>query len=347
MFGSGHKKKKSGGIFGIFRIFLSLFMMTILGLGAYQAYKAFSGYDPLQVSPSQVVSNLFTSQSFADFVTSLLTLSPETSVKKAKEILGDPKTPDQNISNTSGSNTNSSPLLFKFAVIADSHTDYASLEKALAQAKSMGAKFVIGAGDFSDVGTVDELSKSKQKFDASGLTYYLTAGDHDLWDNRNKKEEPGNNFTQVFGTVPYSAFSYENVRFILLFNADNYVGLDEAQLLWIEEELNKLPSQNPRLTLAFVHIPLFHPSSDHVMGKETPKLKNQAEHLMSIFKRKGVAEVISGDAHFFSRYKEPTNELSMTSAGAVTSIRNPQAPRFVMVDVHEDGSYNISDTEIK
>lgn len=347
MFSSGHKKKKSGGILGIFRVFLSLFMMTLLGLGAFQAYKAFSGYDPLKVSPSQLINNIFASESFAETITGLLTLNPKITVEKAKEVLGDPKTTNQTTSNTSGNSTNSSPVQFRFAVISDSHTDYASLGKALAQAKMAGAKFVIGTGDYSDVGTLDELSKSKQKFDSAGLTYYLTAGDHDLWDNRDKKAEPSTNFTQVFGTVPYSAFSYEDVRFILVYNSDNYIGLDEAQLLWIEEELNKLQTQNPKLTLVFLHTPLFHPSSDHVMGKETPKLKNQAEHLMSIFKRKGVAEVISGDAHFFSRYKEPTNELPMTSVGAVTSVRNPQAPRFVMVDVHEDGSYNISDTEIK
>lgn len=346
MFGSGHKKKKSGGIVGIFRVFLSLFMMSILALGALQAYRAFSGYDPLKLSPSQLVNEVFASESFADLITGLLTVSPEKSVEKAKELLGDPKA-DQNTSNTSNNVTNSSPVQFRFAVISDSHTDYAGLEKALNQAKSNGAKFVIGTGDYSDVGTVDELTKSKQKFDASGMTYYLTAGDHDLWDNRDKKVEPSTNFTQVFGIAPYTAFTYENVRFILLYNADNYVGLDEAQLLWIEEELNKLPTHNPKLTLAFAHIPLFHPSSDHVMGKETPKLKNQAEHLMSIFKRKGVAEVITGDAHFFSRYREPSNELPITSVGAVTSTRNPQAPRFAIVDVHEDGSYNISDIEIR
>ena len=36
----------------------------------------------------------------------------------------------------------------------------------------------------------------------------------------------------------------------------------------------------------------------------------------------------------------------MTSLGAVSGVRNPQAPRFVIIEVREDGTYNLKEIEI-
>ncbi|KKQ14068.1 MAG: hypothetical protein US28_C0040G0009 [Candidatus Daviesbacteria bacterium GW2011_GWA1_36_8] len=82
------------------------------------------------------------------------------------------------------------------------------------------------------------------------------------------------------------------------------------------------------------------------MGKVTPKLKNQADHLIDIFKKGGVEEVFSADTHFYSRYQEPKSMLNMTTVGAVTSDRNPQTPRFAIVEVYTDGSYNVIETPL-
>ncbi len=346
MFFKGSSHKKGSGVKGIFRLFLSLIIMVVLGVGLLQAYKHFSGFDPMRVDPKSVFSNTLNSESAFELLNGILTLNPTKSLEKAKEVLGEKK-PSENISDNTVNTSNTSNLMFKFAIISDSHIDWANLGKALAQAREMDVKFVIGLGDFSDVGTVKELRASKQKFDESGLSFYATAGDHDLWDSRDKKSPPEKNFIEVFESPTYQSFNYENTKIIIIYNSDNYLGLDEAQIKWIEEEMNKVDSEKPKLTLVFAGIPLYHPSSDHVMGKTEPKLKNQAEHLTSIFKRAGVAEVIAGDTHFFSRYKHPKNDLAMTTVGAATSVRNPQAPRFTLVEVFEDGGYNVMDLEIK
>lgn len=339
--------RRSGfGITQIFRLILSLFMMSILGLGLFQAYKYFSGVDPLTVSPKSLIKNIFNTNSAYQIITGLLTLNPAQSLEKVKEILKDDKSSQNNSQDTQNRSGNGI-LNYRFAIVSDSHTDPGSLAKALSLAKEANAKFVIGLGDYSDIGTVEELKATKNEFDRAGLTYYLVPGDHDLWDSRNKGQDPSNEFTEIFNTPPYQAFTYQNTRFILVYNSDNYIGLDELQLKWIDEQLDLLDQTKPDLAFVLTAIPLFHPSSDHVMGKTNPKLKNQAEHLSSIFKRHGVAEVFAGDTHFFSRYKEPTDDLPMTSVGAATSVRNPQAPRFVLVDIFEGGGYNVQDTEIR
>lgn len=345
MFFRNSDHKKGSPIKGIFRLFLSLIIMIVLGIGLVQAYKHFSGFDPMALDPKSILSNTVNSNSAYELVNGILTLNPTKSLEKAKEVLGEKK-PSETISNNTASTSNNSNLLFKFAIVSDSHTDPENLGKALSQAKGVGAKFVIGLGDFSDVGTIRELTISRQKFDGSDLSYYLTAGDHDLWDSRDKKFAPEKNFIETFQSPAYQSFNYENTKIIIIYNSDNYLGLDEAQVKWVEEEMDKVVSEKPKLTLVFTGIPLYHPSSDHVMGKSDPKLKNQAEHLTSIFKRAGVSEVFAGDTHFFSRYREPKTDLAMTTVGAVTSVRNPQAPRFAMVEVFEDGGYNVLDTEI-
>jgi predicted phosphodiesterase len=342
LFRSSHHKKANNPILGVFRLFLSLIIMVVLGLGLLQAYKAFSGYDPISLSPQQSLKSLLTSEGAYNFIVGLLTFDPKDSLNSAKSALqngGDPTTTPENL-------PSNAEILYSFAVMADSHLDYQNLAKALAQAKGDGAQFIIGIGDLSDVGTIEELTKTKAVYAAADLPYYIAPGDHDMWDSRNQKKDASQNFMDVFG-APYQSFTYKNTRFILVNNADNYLGIDSTQLAWIEDELKNIDQTATQQIFVVADIPLFHPSSDHVMGKTEPKLKAQAEHLMSIFARAGVRQIFSADTHMYSSYKDPTNNLPMITVGAVTSDRNPQIPRFLMVDVREDGSYNTRQVEIQ
>lgn len=336
-FSRGHRKPKNPFL-SLLRLLMSLIIIAILGVGLLQAYKAFSGFDPLKLD-SNFLKQLFTSDSSYRTLIKLLTFNPKGSLQTDENIMS---SPDEFLEGPKSS----APLKFKFAVIADSHKDTVTLEKALQKAKDGGVEFVIIMGDLSDVGTIEELEKTKQTLDNSGLTYYATPGDHDLWDSRDKESNPPKNFTEVFGKT-YQSFSSGNVRLLLVYNSDNYLGLDGVQLKWIEDELERALLNESELIFVFAPTPLYHPSSDHVMGKVTPKLSSQAEHLMTTFKRLGVDLVFSADTHFYSTYKEPKNDLDMITVGALTSEKNPQAPRFAIVEVLEDGSFNILETEIK
>lgn len=315
---------------------MSVIIIGIMAVGLLQAYKAFSGYDPMKLD-SQSLKGLLTSDSAYETLINLLTFNPKDSISG--------KTADSpSLDSSTSQAASNAPVKFKFAVMADSHKDIPNLEKALAQAKSGGAQFVVMMGDLSDVGTLDELTATKQALDSSGLQYYVTPGDHDLWDSRDKESDAPKNFKEVFGQT-YQSFSYDTVRYILIYNSDNYLGLDGVQLQWIEDEL--LRAQDSKLIFVFAPTPLYHPSSDHVMGKVTPKLLGQAEHLATTFKKNGVDMVFSADTHFYSRFVEPKNELGMVTVGALTSERNPQAPRFAIVEVLEDGNFNVVETEVK
>ncbi len=341
MFGRKHYQKRSPNIlFVIFRLLLSVVMFSVLLVSAYSAYKHFSGLDPLKLNPQAVVSELLAGKVPKQF-TDLLSASQQSSqgIPSAESIAsGDIPVAD-------GVNAN---LVFRFLIVADSHNDNANLAKVIDRAKDSypDLKFIIGLGDYTEVGTITELEETKKQLDSSGLRYFLIPGDHDLWDCRNRNLLPAVCFSQVFGPN-YQTFTFENFKFLLLDNSDNYTGFDTGQLKWITDELDKSKQEGVRGILVFLHEPLYHPSSDHIMGWVTKELKIQAGGLVFQLKAAGVTQVFTGDIHYFSQYLEPKTGIAMTTIGAVTSEKNPQAPRFAVVSAFEDGRIKVEDREIK
>lgn len=343
------KKRKGLGCFGVVRLILSLVLLLVLGIGLFRAYQSSStSFDP----KSEVKAVLFSNQT-VELLTGLLTVDLNTSFNRLKELLSkgsfqEPAT--QNPVNTIKSAEEFVPkssLLYKFAIVSDSHNDNQNLLKALNEVKNEGVEFVVGLGDYTDVGTIDELVNTKTQFDTVKLNYYLTAGDHDLWDSRDKSSSALTNYSKVFGS-PYSSFSHKETRFIIIFNSDNYSGLGDLQMKWLEEELKRATEEDkPKNIFVFMSTPLYHPSSDHVMGKVNVKLKSQADELIALFSKHKVTEIYAGDVHFYSRFSEPAAGLKMTVVGSLSSSRNSQPPRYALVDVYEDGSYNIQDREVK
>lgn len=336
MFKKHYKRRSSNIVFVIFRLILSLIMFAVLLGGTYSAYKHFSGLDPLKLDPQSVLNN----------VLALVT------TKELSDILGKPIQLGQEqkiipISKEEKADTPATDLAFRFLLLADTHSDNANLAKALEQAKVnySDLEFIIGLGDYTEVGTTDELKNAKKELDNSGLRYFLIPGDHDLWDCRNRSLLPDECFGQVFGPT-YQSFVFENFFFLLLDNSDNYKGFDSEQSKWITGELDKT-KEGVKGTFVFLHEPLYHPSSEHVMGWVEKDLKSQAGGLMFQLKDAGVLKVFTGDIHYFSQYLEPKTGLSMVTIGAVTIERNPQAPRFAVVSVFEDGSTKVEDVEIK
>lgn len=338
-----HKRKRSTNLpFVIFRLLLSLTIFAVLAGGVYSAFKQFSGVDPVSADPKAIVSNFISDEAefsgkMMDLVLSFLSLNIQNNSVNTYEEETKPIQKTEPVASKPKLKT----LDFKFALVSDSHSDNDSLKKALAKAKVLDAKFIIGLGDYTEVGTEDELNKAKKQFDEAGIRYFVTVGDHDLWDSRDKGKNPPENFTKIFGP-PFQSFEYQNVKLIIIYNSDNYKGLGDNQKNWIKSEL----ATKDKLIFVFTHEPLYHPSSDRFMGKVTPSLKTEARDLIREFKSAGVKEVFSGDIHFFTRYSDPEG-LPMTTVGAVTRERNTQTPRFAVVSVYTDGSFEVEDIEIQ
>ena len=346
MFGRRTHKRSTFLPFVIFRLILSVIIFVFLMSGLYSALQYFSGVDPLKIDPKALGTVVITA-----------IRNPTTTIDSLSKLdfnslfsLSESQIQTDNLLTSGQSDTPvDKPVSFSFLLVADSHNENNYLEKALEQGKQKGKnlQFVIGLGDYTEVGIIKELKDAKKIFDSSGIRYFLVPGDHDLWDSRDKKNPPTQNFESVFGDN-YQSFIYKGVKFILFDNADNYIGVSNAQMDWLLNELNKAKNiDNVSIVFVFTHEPLYHPSSDHIMGVETPSLKDEAKNIILQLKETGVNEIFYGNVHYFTRYQETSSGLKMTTSGAITSAKNTQAPRYTLVTVYEDNTYGVEDVEIK
>ncbi|KKR50732.1 MAG: hypothetical protein UT84_C0007G0003 [Candidatus Curtissbacteria bacterium GW2011_GWA1_40_16] len=249
--------------------------------------------------------------------------------------------PAGGIDRVQGEKTSKTPIL-RFAMVADSENDNDLLAKALDQAKGSGVNFVIGLGDWSSVGTASELTSARQVFDKSGLTYYLTSGDHDLWDSRNRGEEALTNYKQVFGE-PTRQVDTNGVQFVIVDNSDIYKGISTDDWQLLTDALTK----QVKLRFVFAHKTPYHPQSSHIMGEDSPQVADQAQGFLALLEKSKVAGFFSGDLHFFAQYKSPGGNVKITTVGAINADRNSQGPRFSTVTVYNDYSWDVSDVEIR
>lgn len=241
------------------------------------------------------------------------------------------------------------PIL-RVALVADSHNENDLLAKALRQAQGKGINFVIGLGDYTNLGTIEELKAARAKFDESKLEYFVTAGDRDGWENREEAlrrsgvgvgDAGSSNFREVFGEAS-RFFDREGIRFVILDNSDIYKGISDEDWQMLQGlTLQEAPqgetlSGLKGLTFVFAHKTPFHPESKHVMGEDSEQVSRQARKLMNILEENGVDGFFSGDLHFFAQFKSPGQSVRITTVGAVSSERNFQGPRFSVLTVYDD-----------
>ena len=233
-------------------------------------------------------------------------------------------------------------LVLKFAIVSDSGGENDLLTKALPQAQGKGINFVIGLGDWTTVGTLEQLSVAKQVFDDSKLEYYVTAGDHDLWASRNQDNDPLSNFSQTFGKAAH-LIEKDRIQIVILDNSDIYKGIPSESWELLFESLKK----DVKLRFVMAHKTPFHPDSAHIMGQDAQNVKAQAENLLAILEEGQISGFFSGDMHFFAQFKTPKQAVKITTIGAVASQKNFQGPRFGIVTVYDDYSWKAEDVEIR
>lgn len=224
-------------------------------------------------------------------------------------------------------------VIVKFAVISDTHSDSSYTQKAVEQARAVGAEYIVHTGDWTTVGTENELSEQKDIFDQIGLPYWGIMGDHDRWQSKTV------NFTKIIGPI-YRTFEREGLQHILLDASDLKNGLGAEQLSWLKTTLEE-SSDKPKLI--FMHLPPYHPTSERTVslkgGKDQTR-EEQVKEFLDLIQGKKVKMIFAGDHHFSSNYTEPKTSVKIRLVGAAVSERNLQRPRFDLVQIDE--KYNIS-----
>jgi len=156
------------------------------------------------------------------------------------------------------------PVLYSFAGGGDNRTlgiANGVLPRIIESARTRGAAFMVNTGDVSNSGASDELTLYHDLTEGSGLRFYTVPGNHDVGAGGVSET-----YTSIIGETHYS-FDFGGDHFIVLDNADDSTGIDDAQMQWFEADLAAHAAAPHQFI--FTHIPVADPSlpSGHVSGE--------------------------------------------------------------------------------
>jgi UDP-2,3-diacylglucosamine pyrophosphatase LpxH len=155
--------------------------------------------------------------------------------------------------------------------------------------------FVINVGDTIEGGNLataegqwTEVMSIWKKYNAGLYPYYSTPGNHDIWLDKDGKENKSEAiYREQTHQAPYYAFNYQDAHFAILDNSRTQK-LSDAQLMFLETDLAANKDRKPKFV--FFHKPYWIPFV---------RAGNKEEPLHRICKQNDVDYVISGHGHQF------------------------------------------------
>jgi 3',5'-cyclic AMP phosphodiesterase CpdA len=127
------------------------------------------------------------------------------------------------------------PDSFRFAVFSDIHNAQGRtnhLQRFAQDVAARGIDFFCVCGDLTHNGRADEFRQARAGFDSVGIPYYVTLGNHDLY-----QADGWQQFREQFGPSCYSVVIAGRLRLIFL---DTGIGrLGPTQFDWLEQELTR------------------------------------------------------------------------------------------------------------
>jgi len=241
----------------------------------------------------------------------------------------------------------------KIGIISDVHQDLASLSNSLFILKNKNINFVIIIGDLTNYGDLSSLLEVQRVLNESGLTYYVLPGDHDL-----AQSVGPTNFIQVFKDGHYKV-SLENINFVFLDNSANFTPILPSTISWFNDIINDVDflilsqpiftdSLNLPFQKMFMGSTVTQPDPNFLENQQ--RVRRQRDEIIKKVRDSSVKAVIAGDHHKSSVAIDPVNsKLTHHTLGSISTELNGlpqrliQTPRFSILNIYSDDSYNIED----
>jgi predicted phosphodiesterase len=182
------------------------------------------------------------------------------------------------------------PDSFRFAMFGDPQVHSDSIHMLDRFSEDIGPRhidFFCVLGDLTHDATEDEVGFIKQALDAVGIPYYVTVGNHDLY-----QAEGWDRFKQAFGPATYSVVFARRVRLVFIDTASEVVG--PTQFDWLESELLQEPG--PYVTLVGTHFPVYDGITPTLYRTGSTAERYKLQHLLQ---SSGAYALVSGHIHAF------------------------------------------------
>lgn len=232
-------------------------------------------------------------------------------------------------------------VVYKLALVSDSHSDTTYYPKILDEIKNENANMIIHLGDQVDTGSIESLQAAKTLLEQTGIPWVAIPGDHDhtFWPSRSLSA-----YNQVFGE---DHFYVETDYFIAvgINNSNRESGATPETMDWLKTQLDSTATNDPRPKLIFIHIPITNNIFSRSMMDENDTTKTQAETLLQLALSRSPSEIFNGDLHSYSHFKEGQTGVMMTSVGASGSYKNP-IPQYIIIDFYDDFTYQVNNYQL-
>ena len=120
----------------------------------------------------------------------------------------------------------------RFAIISDSHQNYADLGSTIKIINEKNVSFVLNTGDFTNIGSNTEYDQFIEQVQSLTPPIISTIGNHDT------VGKGVDLFRKIFGPDNYF-FDHQSFRFIIFNN--NYLDMGSIDLPWLDSAINTSP----------------------------------------------------------------------------------------------------------
>lgn len=204
---------------------------------------------------------------------------------------------------------------FRFIVINDTHLESVAceawLDAAVSSWKSEAPELILHAGDVTNFGTIESLTKAREILARADAPVYVVPGNHDYLEMDDAAP-----FDQVFPGMRNFAIEHGGWRIIGLdtTHGQRYekVRMQPATFQWLDQALPKLDPALP--TVLFTHFPL---------GPGVRMRSEDADALLERFLPHNLVAAFSGHFHGFTETKSPNEpNVPLVTGRCCALVRN-------------------------
>jgi 3',5'-cyclic AMP phosphodiesterase CpdA len=179
-------------------------------------------------------------------------------------------------------------------------------------------EFLLGAGDLTERGSVEQLQRFERELEALWVPYYTTLGNHELGESPPPYQD-------IFSRASFS-FEYRGARFTLLDSAS--ATIDPRVDDWLDSWLR---AGSDRFHVIAMHVPPIDPVG---VRNGSFASRNEANRLLARLLDGGVDLTLYGHLHSYFRFQNGGIEARVSGGGGAIPERFDRIGRhFLTIDI--------------
>ncbi len=202
---------------------------------------------------------------------------------------------------------------WSFLVVGDTEGVNQATAQFLTEANQSQAQFIVHLGDFVKAGQAEEFTQVQDQFlNALTKKYYPVLGNNDLGSVLDYQYD---NYKKYITAELYYSFDYNTAHFIILDNANRYLGFSDEQLDWLAQDLEH--NQQP-FTFIFFHRPFQLPLEQFTSADETSVSKKSNKRFREIIAPYKIDQIFTGHLHTYLTYDLDAVPVTISGGGGAT-----------------------------